>query len=113
LPQPSNNNHDVRSSFGAAPAWERLKRQQRESQQRAFVHKKDNPFSFYKHDPNDAGSYLELLSLRNTNTLQESIIPPEGYQTLANSSTAQIFSAPGAARGHLHRPPHQRSRRRG
>jgi hypothetical protein len=111
--QASNNDHNNRFSFGAASAWKRLKRQQQESQQRAFVHKKDNPFSLYKHDPNDTESYLELLSSHNNETLHESIIPPEGFETLANASKAQIYSAPGAATGHPHRPPHQRGRQRG
>jgi hypothetical protein len=68
------------------PSWKQAKREQQRSQQRAFTQKRDNPFSLYKHDPNDAESYLDGLSSRNTElSPQSSVIPTEGLQALARA----------------------------
>jgi hypothetical protein len=68
------------------PSWKQAKREQQRSQQRAFTQKRDNPFSLYKHDPNDAESYLDGLSSRNTElSPQSSVIPSEGLQALARA----------------------------
>lgn len=107
-PQRSNSDYDARFSNSNVSAWNRSKRHQSKSQERAFVHKKDNPFSLYKHDPNDTESYLDRLSSQN----KESIIPPEGLKALADASKAQLYSVPvGAVRGNVYRPPHQRGKR--
>ena len=54
-------------------AWRQAKRKQERSQQRAFSSRKDNPFAFFQHDPNDTEAFLEGLSTRGTST--SSIIP--------------------------------------
>jgi hypothetical protein len=65
-------------------SWKRLKHQQQKSQQRAFVRHSDNPFKSYKHDPNDAESYLDQLvsSSNQTTPTSASIIPPEGFRAI-------------------------------
>jgi hypothetical protein len=83
------------------PSWKQAKREQQRSQQRAFTQKRDNPFSLYKHDPNDAESYLDGLSSRNTElSPQSSVIPSEGLQALARA-----YQVPRQARGGI--PFHQ------
>jgi len=68
--EPAQNDSDSRFMTGVA-SWKRTKRQHQKLQERAFEHKKLNPFSNYKHhDPNDGESYLDALSS------QSSIIPP-------------------------------------
>lgn len=113
-PEPSHTDHDARFSNGVA-SWKRMKSQQQKSQQRAFVHKKDNPFSLYKHDPNDTESYLDLLSSQNKEASQNGIIPPEGFIALANANKARTRSSItcGVARGNPQHQPNQRGRQRG
>jgi hypothetical protein len=83
------------------PSWKQAKREQQRSQQRAFTQKRDNPFSLYKHDPNDAESYLDGLSSRNTElSPQSSVIPAEGLQALARA-----YQVPRQPRGGI--PFHQ------
>lgn len=83
------------------PSWKQAKREQQRSQQRAFTQKRDNPFSLYKHDPNDVESYLDGLSSRNTElSPQSSVIPSEGMQALARA-----YQVPRQARGGI--PFHQ------
>lgn len=62
-------------------AWKREKLQQHRTQQRAFVRKKDNPFSDFKCDPNNAENALDsLLSMKSPVTNQ--VIPVEGLKAL-------------------------------
>mmetsp|Transcript_43502 Transcript_43502/g.105453 ORF Transcript_43502/g.105453 Transcript_43502/m.105453 type:complete len:1281 (+) Transcript_43502:835-4677(+) len=42
--------------------WNKTRTQQGQSQQRAFASRRDNPFSFFSHDPNGLESHLEHLS---------------------------------------------------
>jgi hypothetical protein len=79
---PVQDERSAHFSNGMA-SWKRTKHQEEKSQRRAFVHKKDNPFSRYKHDPNDAESYLDVLS--KTQSPKDSIIPPEGLRALENA----------------------------
>jgi len=58
--------------------WRKNKFIQQKSQQRAFVSKKDNPFSAFKHDPNDVEARLSHLSKQN----ETGIIPLEGLREL-------------------------------
>jgi Sec63 Brl domain/Helicase conserved C-terminal domain len=44
--------------------WKRAKSEQTKVQRRAFMSGRENPFSQYKHDPNDTESYLDSLSFR-------------------------------------------------
>lgn len=68
-------------------SWKKARVRQEKVQQRAFVNKRDNPFSSFKHDPNDSESFLDALSSssKNQNSVQSSIIPPEGLQALQNA----------------------------
>jgi hypothetical protein len=70
----------ARSLLSPGPSWKQAKREQQRSQQRAFTQKRDNPFSLYKHDPNDAESYLETLSSRNTELSPQNSVIPSAYQ---------------------------------
>jgi hypothetical protein len=92
---------DQTTPLSHGPSWKQAKREQQRSQQRAFTQKRDNPFSLYKHDPNDAESYLDGLSSRNTElSPQSSVIPSEGLQALARA-----YQVPRQARGGI--PFHQ------
>jgi hypothetical protein len=46
--------------------WKKTRNQQGLSQQRAFANRRDNPFSFFSHDPNGMESHLEHLSQSQT-----------------------------------------------
>jgi hypothetical protein len=72
-----------RGSDGNA-SWNQAKRKQQKSQQRAFARKKDNPFAFYQHDPNDAESHLDVLSSDNKDA--SSIIPAQELDALRRKS---------------------------
>ena len=76
-PQSSMRSHQEAaiSRKRAAPSasWNQTKRNQEKSQQRAFARRKDNPFAFFQHDPNDAESFLDGLSVENNS--KSSIIP--------------------------------------
>ena len=66
--------------------WKREKVQQHRTQQRAFVRKKDNPFSDFKCDPNDAENALDsLLSVIPPSSNQ--VIPVEGLRALESAYT--------------------------
>jgi hypothetical protein len=92
---------DQTTPLSRGPSWKQAKREQQRSQQRAFTQKRDNPFSLYKHDPNDAESYLDGLSSRNTElSPQSSVIPSEGLQALARA-----YQVPRQAHGGI--PFHQ------
>ena len=60
-------------------AWNKEKREQRNLQQRAFIAERENPFSRFKFDPNDAESNLEALASSHAHQQQQPncIIPPE------------------------------------
>eukprot|EP00934_Nitzschia_sp_Nitz4_P004692 Nitzschia sp. Nitz4//scaffold69_size99277//83618//88411//NITZ4_004647-RA/size99277-augustus-gene-0.30-mRNA-1//-1//CDS//3329556757//4682//frame0 len=58
----------------ASHEWCNSWRKQQRQQQRAFTSKKDNPFSLFQHDPNDAESFLEDLSSKSRSPSQ-SVIP--------------------------------------
>ena len=66
-------------------SWKKTKVRQQKAQQRAFVCKKDNPFSSYRHDPNDAENFLDTLSSQNSPPPSSEIIPPEGLHALASA----------------------------
>jgi hypothetical protein len=62
--------------------WNHEKKEHQRSQKRAFASLKDNPFSRFKHDPNDSETQLELLSSRSPKAPDDSIIPRESLQML-------------------------------
>jgi hypothetical protein len=64
--------------------WQQAKRTQIRSQQRVFARKKDNPFSCYQHDPNNAESHLDGLAGRNFTKQPKvsGIIPSEALRNL-------------------------------
>lgn len=66
---------------GSQTAWKREKLQQHRTQQRAFVSKKDNPFSDFRCDPNDAENALDNLSSMPFPSSNQ-IIPAEGLKAL-------------------------------
>ncbi|CAJ1930861.1 unnamed protein product [Cylindrotheca closterium] len=70
------------------PPWHQTKRKQQRSQQRAFASKRDNPFAHFQHDPNDAESYLEGLSLQSQSPrrFQNSLIPQSRLDHLQQHS---------------------------
>jgi hypothetical protein len=70
-------------------SWKQTKRQQQKYQERGFARKKDNPFSIYKHDPNDAESYLDHLTRHNKDDKGVGIIPPDIYSSLARANESQ------------------------
>lgn len=61
---------------GQANAWTTSQKKQQCTQQRAFASRRDNPFEFFQHDPNDAESFLEDLSHKN-HQWKGSIIPEQ------------------------------------
>mmetsp|Transcript_28106 Transcript_28106/g.68441 ORF Transcript_28106/g.68441 Transcript_28106/m.68441 type:complete len:505 (+) Transcript_28106:3054-4568(+) len=79
---------DTPKKRGIPTQWQQTKRKQQRSQQRAFASKRDNPFSDFKHDPNDAESYLEELSSQSQSQkrFQNSIIPQSKLDHLQNHS---------------------------
>ena len=81
----STESRRKRGSDGNA-SWNQAKRKQQKSQQRAFASKKDNPFAFYQHDPNDAESHLDALSSDNKGT--SSIIPAQELDSLRRKSVS-------------------------
>lgn len=85
----NGNSYDGARFSNNVESWKRQKNKQQTAQERGFVHKKHNPFSLYKHDPNDTESYLDHLSLRNKETDNESSIPREGLHALVTSSSLQ------------------------
>lgn len=62
-------------------SWKREKLHQQRTQQRGFVKKKDNPFSDFKCDPNNAENSLDSLSSINT-LANNQVIPAEGLKAL-------------------------------
>ena len=69
------NEHEssgIRKREQAPGAWQTDKKRQQRTQQRAFASKRDNPFSSFQHDPNDAESLLDCLSQAD----HHPIIPP-------------------------------------
>jgi hypothetical protein len=55
--------------------WRKARISQAKQQQRAFVHKKDNPFALYSHDPNSSETFLDVLSSQNRAPKVAGIIP--------------------------------------
>lgn len=49
-------------------SWKNAKQRQMRTQQRAFVHKKDNPFLAYMHDPNQAERHLDSLTKQSNSS---------------------------------------------
>jgi len=88
------------------PSWKQAKREQQRSQQRAFAKKQDNPFSLYKHDPNDAESFLDALSSRNAGlSPQSSVIPSEGLRALSKVyETPRHFQQQARTANRRHEP---------
>lgn len=73
------------SNFGKRDApspWVDNQRKQQRTQQRAFASRKDNPFAFFQHDPNDAESFLEGLSQTNGQS-NGGIIPEEELRKIS------------------------------
>jgi hypothetical protein len=62
--------------------WNHEKKEHQRSQKRAFASLKDNPFSRFKHDPNDLETQLEFLSSRSPKAPGDSIIPSESLRML-------------------------------
>ena len=81
----STESRRKRGSDGNA-SWNQAKRKQQKSQQRAFARKKDNPFAFYQHDPNDAESHLDALSSDNKGT--GSILPTQELDAMRRKSVS-------------------------
>jgi hypothetical protein len=101
---------DTASRFtSGATSWKRAKRQQQQSQQRAFVKKQDNPFSRYQHDPNDSESYLDVLASQNN---KYEVIPQEDLDVLLHKKNMPNFHQPRmyATNGNHHHQivPHHR-----
>jgi hypothetical protein len=69
-------------------SWNQTKRKQQRSQQRAFTNRKDNPFAFFQHDPNDAESFLEGLSVSNTS--KSSLIPQQELEALSRKTVPRV-----------------------
>eukprot|EP00980_Cylindrotheca_fusiformis_P007665 scaffold1605_cov141-Cylindrotheca_fusiformis.AAC.28 len=72
-------------------SWNQTKRKQQRTQQRAFASKKDNPFAYFKHDPNDAESFLEDLSAQNS--ANHSIIPQAKLQELHRTNSRDFHTS--------------------
>lgn len=84
--------HSNRIRAGSSPVpsirslgWKRARLLQQKQQQRAFVRKKDNPFTLYNHDPNDSESFLDALSTQNRSKVAKSIIPPHAPRNAGGS----------------------------
>lgn len=61
-----NNTINNNTSRSLSYKWQKEKKQQGEIQKRAFCSKKENPFSSFKFDPNNAESNLEALSKKSS-----------------------------------------------
>jgi hypothetical protein len=83
---PSSTESRRKRGSGGNASWNQAKRKQQKSQQRAFARKKDNPFAFYQHDPNDAESHLDALSSDNKDAT--SIIPAQELDALRRKSVS-------------------------
>jgi hypothetical protein len=88
----------------AAPcsSWNQTKRKQQRSQQRAFASRKDNPFGFFQHDPNDAESFLEGLS--EANNAESSIIPEDELEAFRRNTVTRgprVSQSRGIHRGKI------------
>ena len=71
------------SKKGSVTSWNHEKREQSKKQSRAFANRCDNPFSGFKHDPNDAELVLENLSSSNEKLRENnSLIPQQELQAL-------------------------------
>lgn len=70
--------------------WNATRRKQQRNQQRAFVSRRDNPFAFFQHDPNDAETFLDGLSHA---TNEKSVIPPEALQNMPQQRVQCIPSS--------------------
>lgn len=68
--------------------WRRDRRQQDKVQKRAFARKRDNPFSLFRHDPNNAEDLLDVL--RDTTNAPASIIPDSALKNLPNKIIPHI-----------------------
>jgi hypothetical protein len=90
-------------------SWNQTKRKQQRSQQRAFASKKDNPFAYFQHDPNDAESFLAGLSTQSS--VQSSIIPQAKLQELHRNNHSGVRpSYRSQPRRTFNRPPDRKRR---
>lgn len=83
--------------------WMKSQKKQQRTQQRAFASTRDNPFSFFQHDPNDAEYFLDDLSRqsRETNT---TVIPNEVYAGyITGTNPCQRFARQHQPWTHGHR----------
>lgn len=74
--------------------WKKARSLQQKQQQRAFVRKKDNPFTLYSHDPNNSESFLEELSTKNRSQDTRSILPPKQTRNNISSEHPKISWRP-------------------
>jgi hypothetical protein len=113
----SPNNGDSQQpsvpTFGkrdASNTWTTSQRKQQRTQQRAFTSRRDNPFAFFQHDPNDAESFLEGLSQSNTQP-NNGIIPEEELRKFSDGTKRRgRFARPQPTRSNK---PIERRRRQG
>eukprot|EP00977_Amphora_coffeiformis_P002966 scaffold568_cov160-Amphora_coffeaeformis.AAC.23 len=75
--------------------WKQARQQQVRAQKHAFARERENPFSNYKHDPNDAESVLDALSQKTPP--QKAIIPPESLRLVDTAYSMNSF--PRGSRG--------------
>ena len=70
--------------------WKQARQQQVRAQKHAFARERENPFSNYKHDPNDAESVLDALSQKTPP--ENFIIPPESLRNIETVHSTRSFS---------------------
>ncbi|CAB9503061.1 DExH-box ATP-dependent RNA helicase DExH17 [Seminavis robusta] len=87
--RPSQSPHASQSiSSRQSNSWRKEKRQQVNSQERAFTKKNLNPFKIFSHDPNDAEGFLDNLNNNNENR-ENSLIPQQEREVMRRESALQ------------------------
>ena len=90
-------------------SWKLEKRAQKTLQQSAFRRQKDNPFSLFSYDPNNAESNLQAMSSKSAegrnqeNDSSLSVIPPDALSASAIASSA--YPASRAVFSSTRKPP--------
>ena len=101
-PVTNSTPNSLKRGYHEQASWHQSRRKQQKFQQRAFTQRQNNPFTAFRHDPNNAETFLDGLS-----TDTSSVIPCEEQRRLQHNS-ANTLKPRMAVTNHFH----QRSRGR-
>jgi hypothetical protein len=108
--------HATRKPAANNAAWSEARRVQQRTQKSAFSRKNENPFTKYKHDPNDTEFILDTLVQQVTpsrTSPDSSIIPGDSHRVIDNAYSnnfSQEKSPLGPLTSHVRRNAHPEPR---